>query len=210
MISTTRALPALLAILTLGTIPPVSAPRASSGDLAKPIEQYSGDELASLVSRLAYGQGADRRRACRGSAECAAGQRSSVRIDAVSDADSLGPGNVGTYGTIAARVINRGPGIENRYGMQGGGRQIYALIVMPGGGTWRLEELDQQAGGWTHRAIASGRLNGCGHPFVRGARADFKTCAQASGGTSLSFVSNAQGIDAPMWISCASGCCTAE
>ena len=208
MISMTRAVPAMLAVLTLAGSAP--ARTASSGDLTKPIDQYSGDELASMVSRLAYGQGAERARPCRGTQECVGGQRTSVRIDAVADADSLGPGSVGPYGTVAARLINRGQGIENRYGMQGGGRQVYALIVMPGGETWRLEELDQQGGSWSHRAIASGRLNGCGHPFVRGARADFKTCAQASGGLTFSLVSNAQGFDAPMWISCASGCCTAE
>jgi hypothetical protein len=81
---------------------------------------------------------------------------------------------------------------------------------MPGGNSWRLEELDQQAGTWSHRMIAGGRLNGCNHPFVRGARADFKTCAQGAGGATFSFASSMQGFDAPMWISCASGCCTAE
>jgi hypothetical protein len=212
MISLTRTVPAVLAILTLAGVPPSSgtARVASSGDLTKPIEQYSGDELAAFAGRLAYGQGAERARACRDTPECTTGQRTSVRIDAVADADSLGPGSVGGYGTIAARLINRGPGTETRYGMRGGGRQLHLLIVMPGGGTWRLEELDQQAGTWSHRMVASGRFNGCGHPYVRGARADFKTCAQGAGGTSVSLASAMQGLDSPMWISCASGCCTAE
>jgi hypothetical protein len=212
MISMTRAVPALLAVLTLAGLPPSGGTprRASSGDLTKAIEQYSGDELAGFVGRLAYGQGADRARGCRDTPECASGQRTSVRIDAVADADSLGPGSVGPYGTVAARLINRGQGTETRYGMRGGGRQVHVLIVMPGGESWRLEELDQQAGTWSHRTIASGRLNGCNHPFVRGARADFKTCAQATGGATFSLASATQGFDAPMWISCASGCCTAE
>jgi hypothetical protein len=212
MISMTRTVPAVLAVLTLASVPPSGGAGriASSGDLTKPIEQYSGDELASLASRLAYGQGAERARACRDTPECAGGQRTSVRIDAVADADSLGPGSVGAYGTLAARLINRGAGTEARYGMRGGGRQIHLLIVMPGGQAWRLEELDQQAGTWSHRPIASGRLNGCNHPFVRGGRADFKTCAQGAGGTTVSFASSIQGFDARMWISCASGCCTAE
>lgn len=212
MISMTRAVPAVLAVLTLASVPPSSrtSRSASSGDLTKPIDQYSGEELASFAGRLGYGQGAERSRACRDTPECASGQRTSVRIDAVADADSLGPGSVGAYGTVAARLINRGQGTEGRYGMRGGGRQIHILIVMPGGQAWRLEELDQQGSAWSHRMIGSGRLNGCNHPFVRGARADFKTCAQGAGGATVSPALAMQGFDAPMWISCASGCCTAE
>lgn len=210
MISVTKTFPAFCAALALALTAPAPERAVSSGDLAKSIDAYSGDELASLVGRLQYGQGADRARGCRGTAECASGQRTTVRIDPVADADSLGPGSVGAFGTIAARVINRGEGAESRYGLQGGGRQIYVFIVMPGGTTWRLEELDRQGAGWVRRPIAAGRLTGCNHPFVRGARADFKTCAQASGGATFSFASNGQGLDAPMWISCASGCCTAD
>src|SRR6185503_253400 len=97
--------PAFLLILTVSaaTTSSVSTRSASSGDLTKPIEQYTGDELAALVNRVQYGQGAERSRGCHGTAECAAGQRTNVRIDAVADADSLGAGSTGAYGTIAAR-----------------------------------------------------------------------------------------------------------
>lgn len=208
MIRMRMIVPAMLAALTFsGATPPVTR-TASSGDLAKPIDQYTGDEFAAFLRGLPMGQGAERQRGCRGDAECGRGKRTSVRIDAVADADSLGPGSVGANGTVAARVINRGEDSESRYGMQGGGRHAYFLIVMPGGTSWRLEEVDN--GARTHRAVATGRLVACNHRFVRGARADFKTCATAGGGSTISLVSFAQGTDDPMWISCASGCCTAE
>jgi hypothetical protein len=179
---------------------------ALSGDLAKPIDQYSGDEFRALVDRLSYGQGAERSRSCRGGGECDRGRRVNVRVDAVADADSLSANNVSQFGVVAARAINRGNDTERRYGMRGNGA-TYFLIVLPGG-AWRLEELTMQ-GGASHRMVASGRLTACGHPFVRGARADFKTCSQASGGL-FHLASSQQDGDSPLWISCAAGCCTAE
>src|SRR4051812_29306143 len=100
MLKAITTIPAVLVVLTLAaaTTSGIPARSASSGDLTKSIDQYSGDELAGLVNRLSYGQGADRDRGCHGSQECANGQRTSVRIDAVADADSLGPGSVGAYG----------------------------------------------------------------------------------------------------------------
>jgi hypothetical protein len=208
MIRMRMVVPAMVAAFTLsGSTPPVTR-TASSGDLLKPLDQYTGEEFFVFATRLPVSGGNERARGCRGDAECGRGKRTNVRIDAVSDADSLGPGTVGPNGTVAARVINRGQDAEGRYGMQGGGRMYYFLVVMPGGATWRLEELDTQ--GRTHRAVASGRLVGCNHRFTPGARADFKTCASAGGRSTISLVSFAQGTDDPMWISCASGCCTAE
>jgi len=179
-----------------------------SGDLTKPLAQYTGDEFYSLVNGLNYGGGNDRQRSCRGQ-QCAGGQKVSVRIDAVTDEDSLSTGNISQYGVIAARAVNHGNAQESRYGMQGGPHTYY-LVVQPGG-TWALEELDTQAG-HAHRTIATGHFTWCGHPFVRGARADFKTCAQAGGGDhpTFSFASFSQGRDDPIWIGCAAGCCTAD
>lgn len=196
---------------------PAPARRALSGDLTKPLAQYTGDEFFTLVRGLRYGQGADRARRCRGNTGCAQGQRVNVRVDAVADADSLSAGNVAPYGVIAARALNRGSGgeVENRYGMQSGGRHAYFLIVMPAGAgvaTWTLEELDVQGNARSHRTVATGRFNACNHPYVRGARADFKTCDQAKLNEASILPSLfRQGIDdAPLWIACASGCCTAD
>lgn len=141
----------------------------------------------------------------------------SVRADAVADADSLSGTTVGANGVVAARVINNGSDTENRYNMEPAtaGRRAYFLIVLPAtGGTanWALEELDVQGNNRSHRTVSTGPLTACNHPFVRGARADFKTCATARGGTfrQASFGLSAQEDDPPLWISCAAGCCTAD
>jgi hypothetical protein len=87
--------------------------------------------------------------------------------------------------------------------------------VVPIGGTasasWRLEELITTQGQRAHRTIASGVFRGCNHPYVRGARADFKTCAQAAATRPASFGSTLQtDIDPPMWFACGFGCCIAD
>jgi hypothetical protein len=181
---------------------------------AKPLAQYTGDEFFALVGGLRYGGGSDRQRRCRGNADCAGTRRISVHADAVVDADSLSPGNLPQYGIVAARALNHGSDTEARYGMQPSPRRTYYLVVLPAAGsaTWTMEEMDVVGTTRSHRTVATGRLTLCNHPFVRGARADFKTCAQASGGAMpASFGFSMQGDDdPPLWISCASGCCTAD
>jgi hypothetical protein len=182
---------------------PSSGATPRAGDLAKPVDQYTGAEFAALVGGLSYGQGSTRSRGCRNNPSCDQGRRTDVRIDAVADADSLGTTNLGQFGVVAARAINQGADPERRYGMQPNAQ--YYLIVLPGN-TWRLEEVTGQ----THRMLTSGRFNQCNHAFVRGARADFKTCAQGAGSPTVSLALYQRGGDEPMWISCAAGCCTAE
>ena len=210
---------AAVSLLTMGAHARTEQParRALSGDLTKPLAQYTGAQFAALVRPQRYGQGAERQRKCRGPAECAAGRLVTLRADAVADADSLSPANLPRYGVVAARLRNRGIEMEARYNMRGGAQYVYYLIVQPatnGRATWILEELDTQGSSVTHRTVASGPFTPCNHPFVRGARADFKTCAQAAAGgaSSVSLVSfSRQGPDdPPIWISCAMGCCIAE
>jgi hypothetical protein len=209
---------AALSLLTLGAEANTNQPvrRPLSGDLTKPLAQYTGAQFAALVRPLRYGQGATRQRKCRGPAECTAGKQVAVRIDAVADADSLGAGSLPSHGVVAARVRNTGGEMEARYNMRGGAQYTYYLIVQPAaGGTagWLLEELDRQAGSVTHRTVASGRFVGCNHPFRRGARADFYTCADSPAGRAalqpVSF-SRQTPEDPPIWISCMLGCCIAE
>lgn len=208
---------ALLLVVTTGALkqaPAAQGRRTLSGDLIKAVDQYTGDEFFALVNRLNYTGGQDRARRCRGNAACQQTQRTNVRVDAVADADSLGPGNVAPFGVIAMRAIVRGNDTEARYGMQSAGpngRFAYFLIVTPGGaGTvlWRLEELNVQAGVRTHRMLTQGQLRMCNHPFVRGARADFKTCDPVA--APASFGGFFQGVEPPIWIGCSSGCCIAD
>ncbi len=197
--------------------------RALPGDLTKPIDQYTGDEFFALVNGLNYTGGQERARRCSGNAECGNTARTNVRVDAVTGEDSLSTGNLPAFGVVAMRAIVRGNDTEAMYGMQSAGpngRFSYYLIVTaagPGAATWRLEELNVQGDTRTHRALRTGRFSQCNHAFVRGARADFKTCAEAAasaaGGVrflNASFSSPMQGVEPPFWIGCASGCCTAE
>lgn len=209
---------ATMTLLWIAACAPSKQParRALTGDLAKPLSQYTGAQFSALVQPLRYGQGADRQRKCRGPAECSAGRLVSLRVDAVADADSLAPGNLPPNGVVAARLRNRGAEMEARYNMRGGAQYVYYLIVIPAAGgraTWVLEELDTQGANVAHRTVASGRFTPCNHQFVRGARADFRTCATTAGGrASLQNISLSQGgpDDPPIWIGCALGCCVAE
>ena len=209
---------AAMSLLALGAQACDSQParRPLSGDLTKPLAQYTGAQFAALVRPLQYGQGVERARRCRGLSECTAGRQVNVRIDAVVDADSLGPTNLAPNGVIAARIRNRSAEMEARYNMRGGAQYEYYLIVQRaagGGAGWVLEELDTQGTNVAHRTVASGRFVGCNHPFVRGARADFRTCNQTGGGrASVQLISfEKQGPDEPpIWVACAAGCCIAE
>lgn len=191
---------------------------ATSGDLTKALDTYTGDEFFTLVSGLHYSGRSDRQRKCHGSASCAGGQKINVHVEAVADADSLSAGNLAPFGVIAAHAVNHGSGndTEDRYNMRPGERYSYFLIILPGTATtatWKLEELDVQGNARSHRTVATGNVTPCNHPFVKGARADFKTCAQASGELTQVLFERPRsggGIDPPFWYSCASGCCDAD
>jgi hypothetical protein len=198
--------------------------RALPGDLTKPIDQYTGDEFFALVNGLNYTGGQERARRCSGNPGCGNALRTNVRVDAVAGEDSISTGNLPQFGVVAMKAVVRGNQTEAMYGMQStgpNGRFSYYLIVMrgntPGTGTWRLEELSIQGNTRTHRMLTQGRFTPCNHPYVAGARADFRTCAQAGASAAgqprflnASFGSSAQGTEPPFWIGCASGCCTAD
>lgn len=184
------------------------------GALAKSLDQYSGDELYAFVHGLTFTGGVERQRHCR-EAGCAGPQAAKsvqVRIDAVDTQDSLSAQSMPQNGVVAARAKSRGAGVELMYGMQPGSGFEYYLIVAPAGqsATWRLVELTT-SGTRSHRTLVTGTLTECHHAFARGARADFKTCAQAATLRPAAFGKLPQtDSDPPIWISCASGCCTAD
>ena len=207
--------------------------RAMSGDLTKALATYTGDEFFALTQGLGFGPETTRPRACRGSPACNAGGRNDVGVAEVSDADSVSAGLVAPNGTVVARALNRGNDTTVMYDMKPQGRYRYYLIVMPAG-SWVLEELDM-SGGRSHRTVATGRFTPCNHAFQRGPRADFRTCAQAQGdaqqasllsrarqmwagskqsvpsyGSLLAYLARQGTGEPPIWISCASGCCTAD
>lgn len=184
------------------------------GTLDKPIGQYTGAELRDFVQHLHWTGGHDRERLCSGDPACSGpnpGKKTLVRIDAVDTEDSLTTRNLPANGVIAARLQNRGALEEARYHLKPGGQYEYYFIVYGGDstGTWRLEQLEHTPQGYALTEIGSGVFRGCNHPFVPGARADFKSCATAAGSGQMQLAP--QGSDPtltdPIWFSCAFGCC---
>ncbi len=192
-----------------------AAPEAAlPGALAKPLDQYTAPELRALTRRLVFTGGVERNRRCKGAAACSAsGAFTRLRVDAVEGEDSISAGAVPANGVIAARVLNRGTYSDALYGTSAGGGLEYYLVVMKGAkaGTaiWRLEQIGLSAKQLTHRTVATGIFRECHHPYARGARADFKTCEEAALIHNTAFTMP-QTTDSPIWIGCATGCCTAD
>jgi hypothetical protein len=187
------------------------------GALAKSIDSYSGDELFDMTRRLAFVGGTERQRRCRGNAECRARANSrftQVRVDAVDQQDSLSATTLSPHGVIAVRASNRGAYADSMYNMKPGPNFEYFLVLLPSKpgakATWRLEELDLTQGKRAHRTVSHGTVTECGHPFRRGARADFKSCATAEQVRPASYVPAQGVIEEPIWWDCAFGCCTAD
>ncbi|HVX41288.1 MAG TPA: hypothetical protein VHB25_17095 [Gemmatimonadaceae bacterium] len=205
---------AAAAAAMVATAPPPGAP----GALAKPLTQYSGDELYAFAHGLNFTGGVEAQRRCRGRAECAGASPrmyTRMRVDAVDGEDSLSATGLPANGVIAARAINRGQAADSIYGTQPGTQYEYYLIVVPGtaqAANWKLEELTTTANGRAHRTVSSGVVKGCGHAFVRGARAAFKTCAQAAAmhNAALTLAPQSDPVDPPIWFACAYGCCIAD
>lgn len=196
------------------TVPPVPG---QPGALPKPIDQMTGEELYAFTRQLTFGGGVERERRCRGRRGCGGARPTDstvMRVDAVEGEDSLSAGGIATNGVIGARALNKGSLADSVYNTQPGADREYFLLVLPAAGgtaTWRLEELTTAPGSRAHRSVATGRFNGCGHPFQRGARADFKTCAQAAAVRPAAFHKFFQTDgEPPIWIGCAAGCCTAD
>ena len=196
-----------------------AAPTIASlpGALTKPIDQYTGDEFYDFVQKLKWGGGVEKDRRCKGNPGCGGtnpSRRTKVRLDAVDGQDSLTtapPAN----GVVAVRAINRGTLDEERYGFKADKKYEYYAIVLPGtggNGTWRIEELDTTPGARKHTSFGTGTFTPCNHPYQPGRanRANFYTCAESPGAGSVqrSNLMAAAPTDPPMWMGCASGCCT--
>jgi hypothetical protein len=196
---------------------PARATAPQPGALAKSIDSYSGDELFQFTRGLRFTGGNERQRRCRGSAACRGrgpSRSTRVRVDAVDQQDSLSAATLPANGVIAVRANNRGAVADSMYNMQPGANYEYFLIVSPsangGKATWRLEELDVTQGKRAHRSVATGTVTECNHPFRRGARADFKTCASAALVRPASYKPFQSDSEEPIWWDCALGCCTAD
>ena len=191
--------------------------KAMPGDLTKPIDDYTGDEFRDLVKKLSYVGGHQRQRKCKNDPGCSGSKRILVDVDAVATQDSLAPSTAPQFGVVYVRAINKGDAPEARYGMLPGKEyEYYMIITADSAGTgmqWRLEQYDSKAR--THSKFGTGEFVSCNHAWVAGARADFKTCANAAAAPGRDSVMrldlNLQAGDGdPIWASCATGCCIGQ
>jgi hypothetical protein len=187
------------------------------GDLTKPIDDYTGAEFGAFVKKLSYVGGHERQRKCKNDPGCTGSKRTLVLVDAIATQDSLAPSTTPQFGIVYAHAINKGDAPEARYGMLPGKQyEYYMIITADSAGTgmqWRLEQYDTKAE--THSKFGTGQFVACNHTWVAGARADFKTCANAAAAPGRDSVMklglNLQGFDGdPIWVTCSSGCCIAQ
>jgi len=202
------------AVATLAAAPA----RTQVGDLPKPIDQMTGDELFTFTRTLSFGGGHERHRRCRGNPECRGNNPKDstlIRVDAVEREDSLSTSGNAPNGVVGLRALNRGAMEDSVYNTRPGKQYEYYLVVLQAGpnvASWRLEELDTTPGQRSHKQVSSGSFHGCNHAFKAGARADFKTCSQAEADMKQASFGRTQTADgeSPIWVSCAWGCCTAD
>ena len=188
------------------------------GQLTKPLDSYSGDELYTFIQTLSFTGDSVRDRKCKNDPACSSTpkpKKIKVGVAAVVGQDSVSAGTTPPFGVIYIRATNKGDAEEARYGMKPGNHLQYYVVVLPdsaGGMKWRLEQLDTRAGSRQHTSIGSGPFTGCNHAWVAGARADFKTCANSAKArdsvVKLGLLLQG-GDDAPLWVTCSEGCCIA-
>lgn len=195
----------------------LAATTSMPGALTKPIDAYSGDELYALTHGLKWVGKHTKSRDCRNAPGCGGAhpaKKTTVEVGAVDTQDDLSESNVPENGVLYIQAVNKGDDEEARYGLlpSGNGKLEYYMIASKtpqGALQWRLEELDTTPQHRAHKKVSAGTIVGCHHPVMRGARADFKTCADSMGTDSVKRMPLVlQGVQDPMWSACASGCCT--
>ena len=194
-----------------------AAAKAMPGALTKPIDAYSGDEFYAFVQKLDFSGGQTRERNCKNNPACdgpTPSKHTTVQVDAVTTQDSIAPSTVPQNGVVYVRALNKGDAEEARYGMLPGSNIAYYLIVTADAAKkamqWRLEMLDNTPNARRHASVGSGQFVGCAHKWTAGAKADFKTCANAASGRDsvLHLGLTLQGVTGvPIWAACADGCC---
>jgi hypothetical protein len=201
--------------------PPTAQLRATAkampGQLTKPLDTYTGDELYAFVHGLQYTADSVKERKCRNDPACVSSptpKKIKVGVAAVIGQDSLSAGTTPEYGVVYVRATNQGNAEEARYGMKPGRNIEFYVVVLPDtGGTmkWRLEQLNTSAGSRQHTSIGTGPFISCNHAWVPGAKADFKTCANSAMAHDSVVKLGLRlqgGADDPIWVSCSGGCCT--
>ena len=205
--------------LAAGGAIPASAAKVMPGELTKPLASYTGDELYDFVRTLQFTGGVERERKCKNDPACGspkAPKRTKVLVDAVATQDSISAATTPKFGVVYIRAINKGDAEEARYSMKPGSNLEYYVIVLPdsaGGMKWQLEQLDTTPKSRRHIAAGIGVFQSCNHGWVAGAKADFKTCANAAAkhDSVVKFGLALQAADNdPIWATCSGGCCIGQ
>ena len=208
------ALISLIAGCSKGDAPPPGA--ALPGALTQPLDSYSGEDFYKLVHSLTFTADSVKDRKCKNDPSCdtPTPKKITVGVAAVVGQDSLSGATTPKFGVVYIRATNKGDAEEARYSMKAGKQFEFYMVILPdsaGGMKWRLEQVDTTVGARRHVAIGTGAFQGCGHAWVKGAYADFKTCASAAAvHDSVAKLGLLKALDdgsAPMWAVCASGCC---
>ena len=196
----------------------VSAAKALPGELTKPLDTYTGDELYAFVHALSFTGDSVRERKCKNDPSCVSSPKAKkvkVGLAAVVGQDSLATATTPKFGVIYIRATNMGDAEEARYSMKPGKHLEFYVVVLADsarGMQWRLEQLDTRAGARAHTSVGTGWFKGCDHAWTPGARADFSTCAKSATrrDSVVKLGLQLQGPDDdPMWVKCAYGCCEA-
>lgn len=195
-----------------------AAARLLPGALTKPLDSYTGEEFYAFVHGLTFTADSVKERKCKNDPSCVSSptpKKTKVGVAAVVGQDSLSAGTTPQFGVVYIRATNKGDAEEARYSLKPGKHLEFYVVVLPDAGgamKYRLEQVDTRAGSRQHISIGTGPFVSCGHPWVAGAKADFKTCANSAVAhdSVVKFGLLLQGGDEdPMWVSCSTGCCTA-
>ncbi len=196
-----------------------AAPKIMPGELTRPLAAYTGDEFYDFVKTLQFTGGVERERKCKNDPACGnpkAPKRTKVLVDAVATQDSISAATTPKFGVVYIRAINKGDAEEARYSMKPGSNLEYYMIVLPdsaGGMKWQLEQLDTTPKSRRHITAGIGVFQNCNHGWVAGAKADFKTCANAAAkhDSVVKFGLALQAADNdPIWATCSGGCCIGQ
>lgn len=145
-----------------------------------------------------------------------------VQICATDYANQIGGNNAAPDGVIVARMINRGPGVEARWGLVPG---VEYFIAVNRGGRYNIIEMGNASPG-SPRPNRTGSYHECKgpqHTPQATASAKFGDCSSvkhtegsdaASAGRGPSDASHAaptlNSFTGPAWITCDAGCCTTD
>lgn len=216
---TSKAMVAMLVLSVSGCNRDGTSPSSLAGDLPASYTSLSEADLQTIADSVDWVDGHTRNR-CSDLAECA--DSVPVHIQANADGKWATYANVGTNGTLLARVTNGGRRRTAMYGFRPAPYEYFFLVKSVDSTSARWILLEHQPG-HAPDSVASGPFAGCNdsHAPPDSSEADFRNCgaavAQVTGISVAGFLPRGMFsrlpfrqaiVESPSWISCAYGCCT--